>query len=121
MTTETDQPGSGHSGHRGIIIGLVIGIGLGLLAHAFGDRGPMKIIVPWLVAWAEPIGRIFLRMMQTVVVPLVFSALSLAVIEIGDLRKLGRIRSGESGGARKETAGRAARSVGQSIRRQSRG
>ena len=37
------------------------------------------------------IGRLFLRLMFMVVLPLVVSALALAVVEIGDVRKLGRI------------------------------
>ncbi len=40
---------------------------------------------------AEPLGQIFLRMIMMAVVPLVFCALSLAVVELGDLRKLGRL------------------------------
>ena len=37
------------------------------------------------------VGQVFLRLMFMVVVPMVFSALALAVIEIGDLSKLGRM------------------------------
>jgi DAACS family dicarboxylate/amino acid:cation (Na+ or H+) symporter len=40
---------------------------------------------------ADPIGRIFLRLMFMVVLPLVFSALALAVVELGDVRRLGRV------------------------------
>ncbi len=38
---------------------------------------------------ADPVGRIFLRLVLMVVLPLVISALALAVIELGDLRRLG--------------------------------
>ncbi len=40
---------------------------------------------------ADPIGKIFLRLMFMVVLPLVFSALALAVVEIGDVRRLGKV------------------------------
>jgi DAACS family dicarboxylate/amino acid:cation (Na+ or H+) symporter len=49
---------------------------------------------PWLqtmIGIAQPIGRLFLRLMFMVVVPLVFAALSLAVVEIGDVRHLGKM------------------------------
>jgi DAACS family dicarboxylate/amino acid:cation (Na+ or H+) symporter len=84
--------------HTKILIGLVIGAGLGLLANiAASGKGPDANgngLADWLdttVYWVEPVGRIFLRLMFMVVLPLVFSALSLAVAEIGDLGKLGRM------------------------------
>jgi DAACS family dicarboxylate/amino acid:cation (Na+ or H+) symporter len=40
---------------------------------------------------ADTVGKIFLRLILMVVVPLVVSALALGVIGIGDLRQLGRI------------------------------
>ena len=40
---------------------------------------------------ADPMGRIFLRLVLMVVLPLVISALALAVVELGDLRRLGRV------------------------------
>jgi len=70
-------------------IGLAAGLALGVLAHgAFGGE-------PWL-AWlvanlVEPIGQIFLRLLFMLVIPLIVSALALAVCELGDLRRLGRI------------------------------
>jgi DAACS family dicarboxylate/amino acid:cation (Na+ or H+) symporter len=70
-------------------IGLAAGLGLGVLAHgAFGEA-------PWL-AWLvanviDPIGQIFLRLLFMLVIPLIVSALALAVSELGDLRRLGRI------------------------------
>lgn len=40
---------------------------------------------------AEPIGKVFLRLVIMVVIPLVFSALALGVMELGDVSKLGRV------------------------------
>ena len=87
--------------HTKILIGLIVGIVAGLIAHAVGssEKGVAgdtnaNGLSDWLdtvIYWAEPVGKIFLRLMFMVVVPMVFSALALAVVEIGDLRKLGRM------------------------------
>jgi dicarboxylate/amino acid:cation (Na+ or H+) symporter, DAACS family len=84
--------------HTKILIGLSIGALLGLIANIAGTRVGADTsgngLADWLdltVYWVEPIGKIFLRLMFMVVLPLVVSALALAVVEIGDLRKLGRM------------------------------
>ena len=92
---------SGMPLHTKIFIGLVIGIVAGLIANAIGASGKGAAgdsnangLTDWLdnvIYWVEPIGKIFLRLMSMVVVPMVFSALALAVVEIGDLRNLGRM------------------------------
>jgi len=76
-------------GHLRIVAGLVIGIVAGLVANAM--QGKDSQLVPLAVSIAEPIGKLFLRLMQMMVLPLVFSALYLAVVDVGDLRKLGKI------------------------------
>ena len=86
--SETEAPA--HSGgHMRIIIGLVIGVILGLIANAFQATSPTAVATA--VSIAEPIGKLFLRLMQMMVLPLVISALFLAVVDVGDVRKLGRI------------------------------
>lgn len=84
--------------HTKILIGLVIGAGCGLAANWLATgRGPDangNNLADWLdtlVYWVEPVGKVFLRLMFMVVLPLVFSALALAVVEIGDVTKLGRM------------------------------
>ncbi len=80
------------SGHVLILAGLVTGIVCGLIAHLIQDSGESgKALVGLLISVADPIGKLFLRLMQMVVLPLVFSALFLAVVDVGDLRKLGKI------------------------------
>jgi DAACS family dicarboxylate/amino acid:cation (Na+ or H+) symporter len=74
--------------HTKIVIGLLLGAVLGLAANEWMG----KPTVEWIVLnLTRPAGSIFLRMMTMVVLPLVFSALSLAVVEIGDVRRLGKL------------------------------
>ena len=90
----------GDSSARRILIGLLLGTVLGLLANvllrpgAGGDLNGDGVHdgLDWFTQNVTTvIGRMFLRLMFMVVLPLVVSALSLAVVEIGDLRKLGKI------------------------------
>jgi dicarboxylate/amino acid:cation (Na+ or H+) symporter, DAACS family len=90
-------------GHRAILLGLILGVMLGLAAN-WGGRslvdagGPdanangLHDGVDW-VAFniADTVGQVFLRLMSMMVLPLVLSALSLAVIGLGDVRNLGRL------------------------------
>lgn len=88
----TTPPSRSSSGHLKILMGLATGIVLGLVLHVlkskFGDNWQPFVV---LTRIAEPIGLLFLRMMQMVVLPLVISALYLAVVDVGDLKRLGRI------------------------------
>ncbi len=78
--------------HWQILIGLLIGAAGGLIARQVWPAGSSNSILPWLTTnVAESLGQIFLRLIFMVVVPLVFSALSLGVAGIGDVRRLGRL------------------------------
>src|SRR5690349_376260 len=82
---------AGHSLHFKILMGLIVGATLGIgVNYAFsgGERPRWLEIVLQI---AEPLGQVFLRLMLMVVVPLVFAALSLGVIGLGDVRRLGKI------------------------------
>lgn len=61
-----------------IIIGLVLGIVLGFI---FKES----------IAWVEPFGTAFIRLITMIVVPLVFSSLLIGTASLGDPKKLGRI------------------------------
>lgn len=80
--------------HPGVmLVGLAIGAILGLTLNVLFVAGE-KEMPGWLATMvyiAEPIGKVFLRLMSMVVVPLVLSALALAIVNIGDPRKLGRL------------------------------
>ena len=75
--------------HTKIFFGLIFGLVLGLLVHEIAGDAPWVV---WTVSnIAYPLGQIFLRLIFMIVVPLVFSSLVLGVLELGDVRKLGRI------------------------------
>ncbi len=92
--------------HVKILTGLLVGAVLGIAANfwfqiptnspnaAQFDANGNQIAdsLEWLAgSVADPLGRVFLRLVMMVVVPLVFSALVLGVLGIGDVSKLGRI------------------------------
>ena len=52
-------------GHVQIVIGLVVGIVAGLIANAM--QGKDSQFIPLAVSIAEPIGKLFLRLMQMMV------------------------------------------------------
>ncbi len=80
--------------HWQILIGLVAGAALGLMANALAALGQepggfREQLDWWVLNVTEPLGRVFLRLIFMVVIPLVFSALALGAVGIGDLRRLG--------------------------------
>jgi DAACS family dicarboxylate/amino acid:cation (Na+ or H+) symporter len=92
--------------HLKILIGLLIGAALGLLTNALASRtvtaglhdefdvdanGIHDRLDFVALNIADPLGKVFLRLVLMVVVPLVFSALTLGVLELGDVRRLGRV------------------------------
>lgn len=75
--------------HTQMLIGFVAGATAGIVGNlAFGEAAWLHALVEYV---AQPVGQIFLRLLFMLVVPLVFSALVLGVVEIGDPRSLGRI------------------------------
>lgn len=75
--------------HTRMLVGFIAGTSLGLAANLFAaDAGWLDALVVYV---ADPVGQLFLRLLFMLVIPLVFSALILGVVEIGDPRSLGRI------------------------------
>jgi DAACS family dicarboxylate/amino acid:cation (Na+ or H+) symporter len=75
--------------HAKILWGLLFGLVAGLAVHTLAGGQPW---VEWSVRnVAYPIGQLFLRLIFMIVVPLVFSSLVLGVLELGDVRRLGRV------------------------------
>lgn len=74
--------------HYQLLLALVFGAILGLVLHPFADQ-------EW-IQWTNtnllnPIGQIFLRMIFMIVVPLLFSALVLSVLELAQGKEIGRV------------------------------
>ena len=72
-----------------MLLGLAAGIVLGVAANlTLGDSPALAWVIRHLT---EPAGKIFLRLLFMLVIPLILSALALGVSGIGDVRRLGRI------------------------------
>ena len=75
--------------HTKIFIGMIAGAAAGVAANlAMGDSPALRSFVENV---SYPAGQIFLRLIFMVVIPLVVSALTLGVAELGDVRRLGRV------------------------------
>ncbi len=52
---------------------------------------PISDLGDTVIAWLQPIGLLFMRLIKMVIVPLVFASLLVGVAGLGDIRKLGRL------------------------------
>lgn len=80
--------------HKKILLGLLLGALAGLTANVIAVRDPALWVEPLerLVRnGTEPAGRMWLSGLIMVVVPLIVSSLSLGVVGLGNLKRLGRI------------------------------
>jgi len=72
-----------------MLIGLLAGLVLGVAANlTLRDAPALNGFVGYVT---EPAGKIFLRLLFMLVIPLIVSALALGVAGLGDIRRLGRI------------------------------
>jgi len=72
-----------------MLVGLIAGAALGGAAHV---AAPGAAWLDALIRYGtDPIGRVFLRLLFMLVIPLIVTALSLGVAGLGDLRRLSRI------------------------------
>ena len=76
--------------HTKMLIGFVVGLAAGLFVHwSNGGDAPW---IQWLMTWVtQPVGKVFLRLLFMLVIPLLFSALVVGIAEMGDIRSLGRV------------------------------
>ncbi len=89
MTDSSTTATSGMQLHTKMLIGFIIGAGAGLAANLLVGQAPwLDALIQYVT---DPVGQIFLRLLFMLVMPLVFSALILGVVEIGDPQSLGRI------------------------------
>ncbi len=91
MATASHANPSKISGHRRILLGFLIGAAIGLGLHAAFWPEPPAWITAFLNYGAEPVGRLFLRLLLLSVLPLVVSSLILGVSEMGTAARLGRV------------------------------
>lgn len=83
------EPAQVQASYKQILAGLLLGAALGSAANAGWGASPLIL---WLVDnVTEPLGRVFLRLIFMIVIPLLLSALTLGVLGLGDLRSIGRI------------------------------
>ena len=90
MTSNPKATGKGRlSLHTRMLLAFCIGTVLGLIANRYGaDQAPIPVLIDYLT---NPVGKLFLNSLKMLVIPLVFSALLLGVVEIGDPKSLGRV------------------------------
>jgi DAACS family dicarboxylate/amino acid:cation (Na+ or H+) symporter len=74
---------------RRLLLGMVVGLTTGLAANSLLGPDPSLTWVTDHVT--DPLGRIFLRLIFMMVLPLLLSALSLGVAGLGDVHTLGRV------------------------------
>src|SRR3546814_4826066 len=72
-----------------MLIGFIVGLTLGLIAHMTSPDAPWVEAITTYVT--GPIGQIFLRLLFMPVIPLLFSALVVGIAEMGDIRSLKRV------------------------------
>ncbi len=98
MGMSADATGKGMPLHTKMLLGFLVGAIAGGVAHSLWhavDAEGAKQALSWpqvVLNWVtQPVGTIFLHLLFMLVLPLVFSALVLGVVEIGDPKALGRI------------------------------
>ncbi len=75
--------------HTQMILGVTLGAASGVLSFfLFGESPALDLFIRYVT---RPGGQIFLRLLFMLVIPLIFSALVLGVVGLGDLRQLGRV------------------------------
>ena len=72
-----------------MLLGFSLGAVVGLLVFAFAPTAPW--VEPSIQFFFQPLSQVFLRIIFSAVVPLVFCSLVLGVYEMGDFKALGRI------------------------------
>jgi Na+/H+-dicarboxylate symporter len=95
MSTDAEQIAAGAApiGHGKlqwrILIGFVLGLALGLFTYTFArDAAWVDTVVTYVTG---PIGQVFLRLLFMLVIPLLFSALVVAIAEMGEIRSLKKV------------------------------
>lgn len=70
-----------------VFIGLILGLGFGALLQNVGDEGTIKIALDWI----NLVGGGYVRLLQMIVMPLVFVSILSAITRLNEARSLGKI------------------------------
>ncbi|OOF51064.1 L-cystine transporter [Rodentibacter genomosp. 1] len=70
-----------------VFIGLVLGLGFGALLQNIGDEGTIKTALDWI----NLVGGGYVRLLQMIVMPLVFVSILSAITRLNEARSLGKI------------------------------
>lgn len=70
-----------------VIIGLLLGMGVGLIAHYAGGDGASSFVTTWI----KPFGEAFVNLIKMLVVPLIATTLVAGVVAMGEPKKLGTL------------------------------
>ena len=70
-----------------ILVAMVLGIGIGYLVHVNSSPETIKIFSTNI----KLLTTIFLRLVQMVIAPLVFTTLVVGIAKLGDLKTVGRV------------------------------
>lgn len=75
-----------------IMVGLLLGVIAGLIVEqSITTEAGEAVLQGWLTQLIQPVGKLFIRIIFMIVIPLIFAAIVLGVAEMGDVRKLGRV------------------------------
>lgn len=74
--------------HTQILIGMAVGVVAGALVQVLGVPADT---VTAINQWVKPVGDLFMRLLFMMVIPLILSALTLGMAELGDISRIGRI------------------------------
>ncbi|OOF40052.1 L-cystine transporter [Rodentibacter mrazii] len=70
-----------------VFVGLVLGLGMGALLQNVGDEGTIKTALDWI----NLVGSGYVRLLQMIVMPLVFVSILSAITRLNEARSLGKI------------------------------
>lgn len=74
--------------HTQILIGMVVGVVAGACVQLLGLSADT---IATINQWVKPVGDLFMRLLFMMVIPLILSALTLGMAELGDVSRIGRI------------------------------
>ena len=89
--TATEKKGKGLDLQWKILIGIVLGIALGLFINVTYGTGISTGFIGALKTVFKYGGDVFIRLLRMLIVPLVFASIYMAIVNLGDVRALGKL------------------------------